>query len=75
MSMNFLRKQIVYVHKQANLECQLSNLLDVYKRQDHYYYDDYENERSITEIAERSYIPALTTLLEMVKNNGGAFKV
>ena len=42
---------------------------------DHYYYDDYENERSITEIAERSYIPALTTLLEMVKNNGGAFKV
>ena len=23
---------------------------------DHYYYDDYENERSITEIAERSYI-------------------
>ena len=37
---------------------------------DHYYYDDYENERSITEIAERSYIPALTTLLEMEKNNG-----
>ena len=32
---------------------------------DHYYYDDYENERSITEIAERSYIPALTALLEM----------
>ena len=32
---------------------------------DHYYYDDYENERSITEIAERSYIPALTTLLEI----------
>lgn len=26
---------------------------------DHYYYDDYENERSITETAERSYIPAL----------------
>ena len=42
---------------------------------DHYYYDDYENERSITEIAERSYIPALTALLEMAKSNGGAFKV
>lgn len=42
---------------------------------DHYYYDDYENERSITDIAERSYIPALTTLIEMAKNNGGAFKV
>ena len=26
---------------------------------DHYYYDDYENERSITEIVERSYMPAL----------------
>lgn len=25
---------------------------------DHYYYDDYENERSISDIAERSYIPA-----------------
>lgn len=42
---------------------------------DHYYYDDYENERSITDIAERSYIPALTTLIDMAKSNGGAFKV
>lgn len=29
---------------------------------DHYYYDDYENERSIRDIAERSYIPALNTI-------------
>ena len=42
---------------------------------DHYYYDDYENERSITEIAERSYIPALNTLIDMAKANNGAFKV
>lgn len=42
---------------------------------DHYYYDDYENDRSIAEIAERSYVPALTTLIEMAKENGGAFKV
>lgn len=42
---------------------------------DHYYYDDYENERSINEIAERSYIPALTTLTDMARNNNGAFKV
>ncbi|MDO4756528.1 MAG: glycoside hydrolase family 57 protein [Parabacteroides sp.] len=42
---------------------------------DHYYYDDYENERSITEIAERSYIPALNTLIDMAKSNDGAFKV
>lgn len=41
---------------------------------DHYYYDDYENERSITDIAEHSYIPALTTLLEMAKENKGYFK-
>ena len=42
---------------------------------DHYYYDDYENERSITDIAERSYIPSLTTLIEMAKSNNGNFKV
>ena len=42
---------------------------------DHYYYDDYANETSISDVAEHSYIPALTTLLEMVKNSGGAFKV
>lgn len=41
---------------------------------DHYYYDDYENERSITETAEKSYIPALKTLIEMAKTYGGFFK-
>ena len=42
---------------------------------DHYYFDDYENERSITDIAERSYVPALTTLIQMAEANKGAFKV
>ena len=42
---------------------------------DHYYYDDYENERTITETAERSYMPALDTLLAMIKENGKFFKV
>ena len=42
---------------------------------DHYYYDDYENERSINDVAERSYIPALGTLIDMAKANNGAFKV
>jgi alpha-amylase len=42
---------------------------------DHYYYDDYANETSITELAEKSYIPALSTLIEMAKTSGGAFKV
>ena len=41
---------------------------------DHYYYDDYEDERSISETAERSYIPALKTLIEMAKENKGFFK-
>ena len=42
---------------------------------DHYYYDDYANEQTINEVAERSYIPALKTLIEMAKTNEGAFKV
>jgi alpha-amylase len=42
---------------------------------DHFYYDDYENERSITEIAERSYVPALQTLIEMAQENIKFFKV
>ena len=33
----------------------------------HYYYDDYANETSINEVAERSYIPALNTLIGMVR--------
>lgn len=41
---------------------------------DHYYFDDYENERSINDIAERSYVPALQTLIEMAKQNDN-FKV
>jgi len=42
---------------------------------DHYYYDDYENERSITDIAERSYMPALNALQDMIAKNGDYFKV
>ena len=42
---------------------------------DHYYYDDYENDRTISDIAERSYMPALNTFLEMIKEHGEYFKV
>jgi alpha-amylase len=42
---------------------------------DHYYYDDYENERTINDIVERSYMPALTALGEMIRDNNGYFKV
>ncbi|MDR0962165.1 MAG: glycoside hydrolase family 57 protein [Mediterranea sp.] len=41
----------------------------------HYYYDDYANENGINDVAEHSYIPALTTLIEMAKQSEGAFKV
>ncbi|RUL58697.1 alpha-amylase [Prevotella koreensis] len=42
---------------------------------DHYYYDDYENERTIGDIVERSYIPALNVLGEMIRDSEGYFKV
>ena len=42
---------------------------------DHYYYDDYENERVTQETAERSYLPALRTLLDMTLQYGKGFKV
>ena len=42
---------------------------------DHYYYDDFENERSIADIAQRSYMPALNALLDMIKANDKYFKV
>ena len=42
---------------------------------DHYYYDDYENERSTQETAQRSFIPSLKTMLEMAQIYGNEFKV
>ncbi|NCC09208.1 MAG: alpha-amylase [Bacteroidia bacterium] len=42
---------------------------------DHYYYDDFANETMINEVAQRSYVPALTALLEMIRREEGAFKV
>ncbi|MDR2476074.1 MAG: glycoside hydrolase family 57 protein [Bacteroidales bacterium] len=42
---------------------------------DHYYYDDYNNETIIRRIAERCYLPANRSLLEMIQNAKGKFKV
>ncbi len=42
---------------------------------DHYYYDDFANDDIITRIAQRSYMPAAQTLLEMIKENKKKFKV
>lgn len=42
---------------------------------DHYYYDDYENERVTELTAQQSYIPALKAMLDMTQQYGKAFKV
>ena len=42
---------------------------------DHYYYDDYNNEEIIRRIAERCYLPANQTILQMIKDTDGKFKV
>ena len=42
---------------------------------DHYYYDDYSNETKISDVVERSYKPAIRTLIDMVRNSDGAFKI
>lgn len=42
---------------------------------DHYYYNDYENERCTIETAQKSYIPTLRTLLEMINESNKEFRV
>ena len=42
---------------------------------DHYYFDDYTNERIMTKVAERCYLPANAMLLKLLKKHKGKFKV
>lgn len=42
---------------------------------DHYYYDDFQNEEIMHRIAERCYLPANKAIMEMIKTSGGKFKV
>lgn len=42
---------------------------------DLYYYDDYNNEEIIRRIANNCYLPANQTILNMIKESNGAFKV
>ncbi|MEE1542444.1 MAG: glycoside hydrolase family 57 protein, partial [Paludibacteraceae bacterium] len=42
---------------------------------DHYYYDDYNNEEIIRRIAENCYLPANNLILQLIKENNGFFKV
>lgn len=41
---------------------------------DHYYYDDFANDDIVTRIAQRSYIPMVQTLLDMVSEYKDSFK-
>ena len=42
---------------------------------DHYYYDDYANESAMAYACENCYLEANRTLLEIIKNSNGRFKV
>ena len=42
---------------------------------DHYYYDDFNNEEIIKDIARKSYLPANQLMLDMIRENEGRFKV
>jgi len=42
---------------------------------DHYYYDDFQNGDIFKKVSELCYIPANRMMLEMIKKNGGKFKV
>lgn len=42
---------------------------------DHYYYDDFQNEEIIRRIAEKTYLPGNRAILDMIKTSGGKFKV
>ena len=63
----------LYFEIHQNLQLKRYRFFDI--GTDHYYYDDYEDERIINDIVERSYMPALNTLLDMIKENGNYFKV
>jgi alpha-amylase len=41
---------------------------------DHYYYDDFHNEEIMRHMAERCYLPANRTLLDMIHESAGRFK-
>jgi alpha-amylase len=42
---------------------------------DHYYYDDFQNEEIFRKVANMCYIPANRAMIEMIKKSEGRFKV
>lgn len=63
----------IYFEIHQNIQLKRYRFFDI--GTDHYYYDDYEDERLITDVANRSYMPALEALGEMLKEHPGFFKV
>ena len=43
--------------------------------QDHYYYDDFNNENILQQVVEKTFLPANKLLLDMILKNKGKFKV
>ena len=41
----------------------------------HYYYDDFQNEEIFRRISEKCYLPANHAIMEMIRKSGGKFKV
>ena len=42
---------------------------------DHYYYDDFQNEEIFKKVAEMCYLPATRAMIDMIKKSDGKFKV
>ena len=63
----------LYFEIHQNIQLKRYRVFDI--GTDHYYYDDFEDERLITDVANRSYMPALEALGEMLKEHPGFFKV
>ncbi|MDR0603198.1 MAG: glycoside hydrolase family 57 protein [Bacteroidales bacterium] len=42
---------------------------------DHYYYDDYQNQSIMRKVAEKCYLPTNQTFLELIKEYGSNFKI
>ena len=40
----------------------------------HYYYDDFQNEEIFHRISEKCYLPANRAIMEMIRKSGGKFK-
>ncbi len=62
---------VVEIHQPMRLRTyRFSEIMD-----NHYYYDDYENEYLITRTSEKSYLPANKILIDLINYFKGSFKL